>query len=656
MSSSSSSSSSVSATTVNGTTRFSGLSSGIDVDGLVEKLMTAEKSKLNKMKQQQQVLEWKQEQYRTITSSVTTFVNKYLSTTSSDSLLKQSNFQQFAVTSSDSSVSAKATANAVAGTHSIKVTQLATAATQSSDANITEAVTGSSAATFASLKGTSFTITVDGTKRTVSFDDTFTASDSSEVEGIAYVQAAIDEAVGSGKIKVSSTGGTDSTALTFSAVANSGVGSITVANADSDGAFSAMGYNTSTSNLKNRMSVDDTLSTFAGKLADTSDASFFSSSGEIEFTINGQKFSFDKDDSLDDVITAVNNNDSANVTMKYDSNTDKLIVTAKDYGAGNTLVMADVTGSFISSIMPTSTNYAAGVDAQVVLDGVSLTRSSNTFTQDGVTYTLNNTSTTAASVGITQDVDAIYDVINNFVTDYNTLIASINSKTSEEYDSDYPPLTDDQEDDMSDEEITKWNEKAQTGLLANDNTLSTMLSKMRSALMSSVSGVTEVLTSIGITTSTYSEQGKLHVDEDALKTAIASDPTGVMNLFTKTSATYPGTATVRTYSSSERSVRTSEEGIAYRIYDVLQDYVGTIRDSGGNKGILLEKAGMENDTTDTDNSISDQLDTLADKIEDEEDRLDDVQDRYYNQFTAMETALEKLSSQSSIISSFSSGS
>lgn len=656
MSSSSSSSSSVSATTVNGTTRFSGLSSGIDVDGLVDKLMTAEKSQLNKMKQQQQVLEWKQEQYRTITSSVTTFVDKYLSATSSNSLLKQSNFQQFAVTSSDSSVSAKATSNAVAGTHSIKVTQLATTATQSSEANITEAVTGSTAATFGSLKGTSFTITVDGTKRTVSFDDTFTSSDSSEVEGIAYVQAAIDEAVGSGKVKVSSTGGTDSTALTFLAVANSGVGSITVANADSDGSFSSMGYNTTTSNLKNRMSVDDTLSVFAGKLADTSDASFFSSSGELEFTINGQKFSFDKDDSLDDVITTVNANDSANVTMKYDSNTDKLIVTAKDAGAGNTLVMADVTGSFISSIMPTATNYTAGVDAQVVLDGVSLTRSSNTFTQDGVTYTLNSTSTTAASVGITQDVDAIYDVINNFVTDYNTLIASVNSKTSEEYDSDYQPLTDDQEDDMSDEEITKWNEKAQTGLLANDNTLSTMLSKMRSALMSSVSGVTEVLTSIGITTSTYSEQGKLHVDEDALKTAIASDPTGVMNLFTKSSTTYPGTATVRTYSSSERNVRSSEEGLAYRIYDVLQDYVGTIRDSGGNKGILLEKAGTENDTTDTDNSISDQLDTLADKIEDEEDRLDGVQDRYYNQFTAMETALEKLSSQSSIISSFSSGS
>ena len=63
---------------------------------------------------------------------------------------------------------------------------------------------------------------------------------------------------------------------------------------------------------------------------------------------------------------------------------------------------------------------------------------------------------------------------------------------------------------------------------------------------------------------------------------------------------------------------------------------------------------MENDATDTDNSITDQLDTLADRIEAEEDRLSDVEDRYYDKFTAMETALEKLSSQYSIISSFAS--
>lgn len=648
---SSSTSSTVSATTVNGTTRFSGLSSGIDVDSLVESMMTAESTKLNKMKQQEQLLEWKQEQYRAITEDVTDFVDTYLNLTSSDSILKQSNFQQFEVTSDNTAVSAKATSSAAAGNHTLTVEQLATASVQSSDEAITKTVTGSGAATFASLYGTSFTITVDGTTRTVTFDDTFTSDDSSDTEGIEYVQAAIDEAVGSGKITVSSSDGTDSSALTFTALTSSGVGKITIADSSSSTSFSALGFDGDSAVLTNRLSTSDTLGEIADKLA--SGTSFLASDGTLSFTINGVSFSFDEDDALSDVIKAVNADSTANVTMAYDATLDKITVTSDEMGAGNTLVLSDNTdgGSFISSLL---TNTTAGVDAKVTLDGVTLTRGSNTFTQDGITYTLNKVSTEEADISITQDTDAIYEVISNFVDAYNTLLETINGKLSEDYDSDYAPLTEDQEEEMSDTEISNWNTKAQTGLLSNDLTLSAMVGKLRTAVMSSVSGVSEVFTSIGITTSDYTEQGKLYIDEDTLQEAIASDPTGIMNLFTQSSTSYPGTTTVRTLSSSERSVRTKEEGIAYKIYDVLQDYIGTIRDTAGNKGILLEKAGMENDTSDTDNTITTQLDTLADKIEDEEDRLSDLEDRYYDKFTSMETTLSELSSQYSIISSFAS--
>ena len=648
---SSSTSSTVSATTVNGTTRFSGLSSGIDVDSLVESMMTAESTKLNKMKQQEQLLEWKQEQYRAITEDVTDFVDTYLNLTSSDSILKQSNFQQFEVASDNTAVSAKATSSAEAGNHTLTVEQLATASVQASDEAITKTVTGSGAATFASLSGTSFTITVDGTTRTVTFDDTFTSDDSSDTEGIAYVQAAIDEAVGSGKITVSSSDGTDSSALTFTALTSSGVGKITIADSSSSTSFTALGFDGDSAVLTNRLSTSDTLGEIADKLA--SGTNFLASDGTISFTINGVSFSFDEDDALSDVIKAVNADSTANVTMAYDATLDKITVTSDEMGAGNTLVMSDNTdgGTLISSLL---TNTTAGVDAKVTLDGVTLTRGSNTFTQDGVTYTLNKVSTEEADISITQDTDAIYEVISNFVDAYNTLLETINGKLSEDYDSDYAPLTDDQEEEMSDTEISNWNTKAQTGLLSNDLTLSAMVGKLRTAVMSSVAGVSEVFTSIGITTSDYTEQGKLYIDEDTLQEAIASDPTGIMNLFTQSSASYSGTTTVRTLSSSERSVRTKEEGIAYKIYDVLQDYVGTIRDTAGNKGILLEKAGMENDTSDTDNTITTQLDTLADKIEDEEDRLSDLEDRYYDKFTSMETTLSELSSQYSIISSFSS--
>ncbi|MEN6413956.1 MAG: flagellar filament capping protein FliD [Veillonellales bacterium] len=656
---SSSSSSSISATTVNGVTRFSGLSSGIDVDSLVQKLISADSGTLNKLKQEKQIDEWKQEQYRTIVSDVQTFTNKYLNLTSSDSILNQSNFQQFSVSSDNSAVSATATSSAVKGSHTITVSQLATAATQSSVSGMTKDVEGSAAATYATLKGTSFTITVDGTARTVNFDSAY---DSSSQTGMEYVQAAINKAIGTTTTSDGTTTtttinkvtvGTDSSGyLTFTPTADSGVGSITISDASSKGSFSALGFSSS-SNLTNRLSTSDTLATIAGKLKSDYAFAFDSSSGEIAFTINGEKFSFDKTDTLSDMISTVNKDTTAGVTMKYDTNTDQLVVTANNTGAGNTIALEDTTGTFVSKLLTTSTE---GKDSQTVLDGQKLTRSSNSITQDGVTYTLNAVTTSTDNVSVTQDVDGIYDKINNFVTAYNSLLDEINGKLSESYDSDYAPLTDAQESSMSDTEITNWNKKAETGLLENDSVLQNMVYNMRNALMSSVSGQSESLTKIGITTSTYTEKGKLHVAEDTLKAAISTDPEGVMNLFTQQSASYGGTTTVRTLNSSERKTRTKEEGLAYKLYDVLQDNVGTVRDSSGNKGLLIQKAGVTDDASETDNVLSKDLDSLADKISDEEDRLSNEEDRYYTQFTNMETAIEQLSTQSSIISSFSSSS
>lgn len=650
MSSTSSSSSTVSATTVNGVTRFSGLSSGVDVDSLVKKLVSADSGTLNKLKQQKQLDEWRQSQYRTIITDIKSFADKYLNLSSSDSILTQSKFQQFAVTSSSTAVFATAGANAVKGTHTIAVTQLATSATQASASGITKDITGASKPDYTSLKGTSFTIKVDGTSRPVSFDSVY---DSSSVTGIAYVQAAINEAIGTttdsdgNSINKITVGEDGSGNLTFTPADDSGVGSITISDASSNGAFSALGFSSS-SNLTNRLSSSDTLETIAGKLKSDNAFAFDSSTGEIGLTINGKTFTFDKSDTLNDMISTINKDSTANVTMKYDQNSDQLIITANNTGAGKTLEIADTAGAF-AAVLTASTE---GKDSQVVLDGQRLTRSSNSITQDGVTYELSRVTTEDATVNVTQDVDGIYDQINNFVTAYNTLIDEINTKVSETYDRDYPPLTDDQQSSMTDTEIANWNKKAEVGLLAHDSVLQNLVYNMREALMSSVSGQSENLTKIGITTSTYTEKGKIHVDATTLKQAITDDPQGVMNLFTQQSTSYSGTTTVRSLSSSERKIRTSEEGLAYKLYDIIQDNIGTVRDSGGNKGLLLQKAGMADDASDTDNILTKDMDTLADKIAAEQDRLNNEEDRYYKQFTNMETALENLASQSSVISSF----
>ena len=241
--------------------------------------------------------------------------------------------------------------------------------------------------------------------------------------------------------------------------------------------------------------------------------------------------------------------------------------------------------------------------------------------------------------------------MNNFVEAYNSLIETINDKLDEEYDNDYLPLTEDQEAEMSETEIEKWNAKAQTGLLEGDDTLSDLLRELRTALMDSVSGSSLSLTEIGISTGTYSENGKLYIDEDALQAAIDEDASAVQALFAKKSTSYSNNAGVRTMNSSERSTRYKEEGVALRFYDILSDYVSTSTDSAGNKGKLLELAGIDSDGSNTDNSLTEQISDYEERIEKEEERLEAFRELWESKFSAMESALATLSSQSAYIDS-----
>ncbi|WP_312336812.1 flagellar filament capping protein FliD [Anaerospora hongkongensis] len=624
-----STSSSVTSTTVNGTTRITGLASGLDVDSIVTQLMSAEKTKLNKLQQKQQLAEWRQESYRTIITAAQEFTSKYFNTTSSSSLLSANTFIKYSVTSSSSAISASASSSASAGNHTVQVSRLATAATLTSSSSISKDVQGSAAADYSSLSGKSITLAVDGTTRTVSL---------SNVTDADSLQTAIDEAVGTGKLTVDTTDGY----LSITAAANSGVQKITIS-APSSGTsgLTSLGFG-SGATLSNRVTTTSTLETIFGDDA-------FNSDGQIELTINGTSFTFDKSDTLSAMMSEINSS-NAGVTMKYDELSGKLTLTANETGAGNTLAVTEGDGSsFLSSFLNTVT---AGVDAQVTIDGQVLTRGSNKVTVDGVTYTFSQTTDEAATVSLTQDTDAIYDTISSFVEDYNALISSIHSALDETYDSDYPPLTDDQKEDMTDAEIEKWEKKAKVGLLANDSTLKTMLSSLRSSLIDSVPGQSVTIFTIGISTGTYDEQGKLYIDETKLKAAIESDPEGISNLFTQQSSSYAGTTSVRSLNNSQLSTRYKEEGLAYRFYDILQTNISTIRDNNGNKGLLLEKAGTENDASETSNTLTTLIDKYQEEIDKEQDRLDAKQDSLYTKYSALETYINKMNTQLSALSSY----
>lgn len=105
-------------------TRITGMASGMDIDSIVKKLMTAEKAPLDKMNQQKQLMEWKRESYREASSKVVSFLQDKLQTLSLSSSI---NAQKSSVTGNTDALTANATAGSSGGSMDITVTQLATA-------------------------------------------------------------------------------------------------------------------------------------------------------------------------------------------------------------------------------------------------------------------------------------------------------------------------------------------------------------------------------------------------------------------------------------------------------------------------------------------------------------------------------------------------
>ena len=621
------------------TSRITGLVSGLDTDALVKSMMDAARIPLNKLYQQKQLAEWRRDAYREVSNSLRAFNDKYFDILNKDSyMLSASTYKAFKINNSNSSAAAvSASSSAMAGTHTLVVNNLATSASYSSALQVTKGVTASSAANYADAVGKDFKLTLDGQSYTITIDETVT--------DLSSLQALVDKQVGGGKVLLSEDAGG---CLNISEVADSGVYGISVSGGTTS-ALSDLGFALG-DNLSNRLNKSDTLVQVSKKMAD---AFTFDGGGYVNLTINGKAFAFSATITLQEMMDKINDSD-AGVTMKYDDMADTFSLISEKTGAGNTLSISETGSSFLTGARVTQ--YTEGKDAVITLDGQKITRSSNTITKDGITYKLLQESTEEQIISLSSDTDAVYDKIVNFINDYNKLVEDLNKKIDEEYDRGYPPLTSEQKEDMTDEEIEKWEEKAKTGLLRNDTTIQTLLTRMRQTVYSVVDGVGVTFTKIGITTSkNYEDKGKLVIDEKKLKEALEEDADSVMNLFCRSSTSYPGLSTVRSLDSTQRSIRTAEEGITFRLFDILQDNISTYRNSADRKGTLIEMAGFAGDSSEFNNIINDNIDDYQDRIDEMLVKLEDKEEYYYNMFSVMESYINTMNSQLSILQYFSSG-
>lgn len=357
--------------------------------------------------------------------------------------------------------------------------------------------------------------------------------------------------------------------------------------------------------------------------------------GKLEEIKEGKypfEYTIKSGDTLESVISKINA--ESGVTAFYDEATKQISFTAKNTGSLNNSDDTDnlnkaivFDGDFFSNAEITSFKHTDGGNAELKYNGVDIIRSSNTFQINGTEITLKQAELgKSVTFSSTADVDAVMDTVVKFVAKYNELITKIKEKTDETKYRAYQPLTAAQRKEMDESDIKLWDEKAKSGTLRNDSTLNGVLTKMRSSLYGSVKGSSTFsqLSQIGITTTkNYLEGGKLEISEEKLRKAISENPNAIYELFQKDGA------------------ETGDQGLARRLRADLKTAMADITTKAG-------KASSVNNTF----TIGKILDSYDKKISSFETKLTALETRYYKQFTAMETAINKANSQSSSLSSY----
>ncbi|MHB9116992.1 MAG: flagellar filament capping protein FliD [Burkholderiales bacterium] len=218
-----------------------------------------------------------------------------------------------------------------------------------------------------------------------------------------------------------------------------------------------------------------------------------------------------------DAVNAANIGVSASIINDGTTNGNRLVFTSNDSGAANSLKISttDPSLSPVFAYDPAGTqNMTQTViaqDASLVVDGVTITKSSNTITDaiQGVTLNLLKTNIgTPTTLTTSRSTSAISKAVQSFVDGYNALNKTISGLTS------YDPST------------------KQGGVLLGDFTAQQIQRQVRLTLSNPVkdlNGASTNLSTIGVS---FQKDGSLSLDSTKLQNAITTNPDSITALFT----------------------------------------------------------------------------------------------------------------------------
>lgn len=363
------------------------------------------------------------------------------------------------------------------------------------------------------------------------------------------------------------------------------------------------------------------------------------------FSINGKSFSFAKDTKIEDMITEINNSNDpdkgANVTVTLDEATGKLSIQHDTAGgevklAGNSYGLLKLFGGAETYTEKPGaiTKTKDGHDAVVFVNGEKLQNTnSNVVTINGVQLTLQEVTVTTtdftsseitgdnrAIINTQTDPDKVLETVKGFIKDYNDLIGKLNAKMDEVRYRDFAPLTDEQKAEMKESEITAWTEKAKSGLFKNNDIIGKVLSDMRSVITEQLGP----LSTLGITTGNYMEKGKLVLDENKLRTALNNNPQLAIDLF-------------------QGPPHAPDQGLFDKLNAKISGALDEISSRAGTNRFSMDLSS----TFKEESVMGKKLKQYNDRIFLLQRNLSNLENRYYKQFAAMETAMNRLSTQAS---------
>lgn len=346
----------------------------------------------------------------------------------------------------------------------------------------------------------------------------------------------------------------------------------------------------------------------------------------VDIEING-------DTTISDVLTQLK---SAGVNASFDAKQQRLYISSKEMGEANDFTITgdsaalSALGLNMSDSGDKKATKVEGQDAVIYLNDARYTSTNNTFEINGLTFTALGTTDKNEEITVTtqNDTDGVYDMLKNFLKEYNSIINEMDKLYNADSAKGYDPLTNEEKEAMSESEIKEWEGKIKDSLLRRDDNLSTVSSALKSVMSAGieVNGKTMYLSSFGINTLSYfeaadNERNAYHIDGDSddpstsgnadkLKSMIASDPDTVISFFTQ---------------------------LSKNLYDKMSDLSKSV-DGYRTYGNFYDDKKMKSD-----------YDDYTSKISDLEKKLGDYEDKWYKKFAAMETALAKMQSNMSAV-------